>query len=392
MDPEINQLRKNQYYIFGKERFGPFLYHYSEWLLQEIMKDHMDKVFFLARDGFMMKKGFEKICIKKGVQIDNEYVYFSRKSIRTALLWKTENYIESLKYMSVSRYVSIENILEYYGYTPDQFESIAGKYNLELSKDILFSRLNSIEQIKAFYLAERDFIVKNSKEQYDRIIQYLHQISFEGNVAIVDIGWHGSMQFYLEELARCGDIDVKIRGFYVGIDALPDISGSTEGYIFSDENGRYRKSTLCFFAIWERLFQCQEGSTAGYTQGETSVLPLQDVYEYENDKEICMAIKNIQQGSLAVFDDISKMCSAEKANKKIMRFGKYPTLREVQLFAKFYNTDGKKIYYLPQKGIFRYGLKEFIHDFSNSSWKTGFMKQAFKIPFPYYWIYALLRR
>lgn len=54
--------------------------------------------------------------------------------------------------------------------------------------------------------------------------------------------------------------------------------------------------------------------------------------------------------------------------------------------------DGTKVYYLCQKPIYQYNLTEFIHAFRNSVWKTGFMKSAFKFPFPYYFIYELIKK
>ena len=57
-----------------------------------------------------------------------------------------------------------------------------------------------------------------------------------------------------------------------------------------------------------------------------------------------------------------------------------------------YNMDGTKVYYLCQKPIYQYNLKEFIHACRNSVWKTGFMKSAFKFPFPYYFIYELIKK
>lgn len=76
----------------------------------------------------------------------------------------------------------------------------------------------------------------------------------------------------------------------------------------------------------------------------------------------------------------------------LMKFGMYPTLSQTKIFRFFYTTDGKKTYFLPQKNVFCYSPKEFFLALSNSMWKTGFMKEAFKIPFPYYWIYKFIRR
>ena len=76
----------------------------------------------------------------------------------------------------------------------------------------------------------------------------------------------------------------------------------------------------------------------------------------------------------------------------LIKCGKNPSLKNVKLFSFFYNTDGIKEYYVSQKGLFQYKPKELLHELSNSVWKTGFMKSVFKIPFPYYWVYCLLKK
>ena len=75
-----------------------------------------------------------------------------------------------------------------------------------------------------------------------------------------------------------------------------------------------------------------------------------------------------------------------------IKFGMHPSLAQTKLFKFFYTMDGERLYFLPQKSLFHYKPKEFIQDLRNSMWKTGFMKEAFKIPFPYFWIYQLMKK
>lgn len=60
-------------------------------------------------------------------------------------------------------------------------------------------------------------IKEKSEQQRKYLMQYLKQINFQGNCAIVDIGWHGSMQYYLEKFCELNDIKVELHGYYVGI-------------------------------------------------------------------------------------------------------------------------------------------------------------------------------
>ena len=79
---KINKLEQEKYYEFGREYFGPFLLGFTRWLHSEIKKQEIQKVFFFARDGWMMERAF-RLIVKSN--IEEGYVYFSRKSIRQAL-------------------------------------------------------------------------------------------------------------------------------------------------------------------------------------------------------------------------------------------------------------------------------------------------------------------
>ena len=74
----------------------------------------------------------------------------------------------------------------------------------------------------------------------------------------------------------------------------------------------------------------------------------------------------------------------------LIDFGLKPSIADTKVFSFFYNIDGQKYFFLPQKKIFQYKPGELLRALNYSPWKTGFMKSLFKIPFPYYVIYRTL--
>lgn len=107
-------------------------------------------------------------------------------------------------------------------------------------------------------------------------------------------------------------------------------------------------------------------------------------------------MKEWQEGALDFIKKISLRQDILVENKiwaiPLINVGKNPTNKQIKLFEFLYNVDGIKNYYVCQKSLWEYDLEEFIHSLSNSVWKTGFMKSAFKIPLPYFWIYELIRK
>ena len=387
--------KRSEYYDFGFEYFGPFLYGFTTWLKQRLEAEGLTKVYFFSRDGYMMQKAFDLLA---PAFPKTQYVYFSRKSLRQSLLWKCDGFSSSLKYLTYENFISVGRLLDYYGFGEAERESIAKTHGWDLAEDLPWATLSDNKKAEAIFEVLQEDILRKSREQYDLLESYLNSIRMEGAVAIVDIGWIGSMQYALEEFARLSGRDLDVHGFYVGMNPENPVTGAAEGWLYNKGDLALRKSLLCFFGGLEKLFQSQEGSTDGYIWKDGTAVPVLASYEYEGDAPVLSAISDWQQGALDFVKGVLKDPAAvETAALRdwampLVEFGKSPTLRGVKLFSFFYNVDGTKQYFVAQKPVFKYRPKELAHDLSNSVWKTGFMKSVLKLPFPYFRIYDSLRK
>jgi hypothetical protein len=157
-----------------------------------------------------------------------------------------------------------------------------------------------------------------------------------------------------------------------------------------------KKSTLCFFGIYEKLFQRIEGSTSGYIEKDGIVEATKADYEYSDDDSMINVIKEMHSGASDCFASLCNIADNSvdlvEYAMPLLLYGEKPTLEQALLFRNMYNTDGIKTYFLPQKPLRQYKFSEFKRDLSNSSWKTGFLKAALKVPFPYDWIYKVMKK
>ena len=387
------ETKNSIFYTFGHDVFGPFLFGFSEWLKRHIDEKQYKKVFFFSRDGFLMKKAFDIIDSNEN---STEYVYFSRKSLRQALLWKTDSFDESLKYLAWERYISMGKLLEYFGFDEKERQEIAEKNNLNLDRDLAYEEIVKDAEANQVYSLYKKSIIEKSKEQSILLLKYLTQIDMHDSIAIIDIGWHGSMQYYLELFLAEHCIDVIIDGYYVGILPNVPLKSNVFGYVYDEKRPQKRKEILCFFGVFERLFQGFEGSTNGYKYvSDEKVEPALAQYEYDGELPLVKRIKEWQQAALNYVMENKRNLNKldhDKLMQPLLHFGKSPTLKDTNIFAGFYTYDGSKRYFICNKKIYQYKPKAFIHDLSNSQWKTGFLKSAFKIPFPYYKIYEVIRK
>ncbi len=382
----------SDYYRFGFDYFGPFLYGYTKWLYEITHLKGIDNILFFSRDGYMMKKAYDSL--PGGV--DTKYVYFSRKSLRQALLCHANDYKSSLKYYSWKRFVTVAELLDFYGFDHNEWGKIAAKQKIDLKKEYVYEELPDSPELNELYDSLKQEINRRSDIQSELLLKYINQIGLNDSSAVVDIGWHGNMQYYLEEFLKINGIKIRLKGFYVGINASKKQDGDLYGYLYSDNDQSLRKSTLCFFGIYEKLFQSLEGSTTGYVEKDGLIDVSKAEYEYADDINMVAAIEDMQNGAMDCFN---KLCAEEilETDYKafampLLYYGQRPTLKEALLFKNMYNTDGIKTYFLPQKKLSQYKFKELKRDLSNSSWKTGFMKAVFRVPFTYDWIYKVMRK
>lgn len=375
-------------YKFGRDYFGPFLYEFTKWINKEISLNSLKKVFFLSRDGYMMIRAYEI------VHRDSEakYVYFSRHSLRFALIYRCTNYEESLQYVTKEHYVSLSKLLKYYGFDEEERKKIFEKYNIRFDTDYLYDELRSNKQLKKIYEESADTIKARSLQQADILKKYLSYIGMNGNCAIVDIGWHGSMQYYLEKFAENENIELTIHGLYLGINPLYKTKGKMEGFLFDSDKASMRKKVLCFLGGYEKLFQSQEGSTIGYVVQENGdISPYYDRYEYEDRPDIVRRIIFWQKGAIDYITDSVNEVKKDSIYR-LISFGMNPPRWGIEMFKEFYVYDGDKQWFVSDKPFIKYGFNELKHAISGSVWKTGFMKSLFRIPFPYFTIYKVIRK
>lgn len=383
------------YAAFGRDYLGPFLYAYISWLYEKITSAGIQKIFFLARDGYLMEKAFQIFQEKKHTNLEAKYVYFSRRSIRQALFWRCETYRESLQFLPNTRhYISVGGILEYWGFNQDEQQAIAEEYKLDLETDLRTESLPDNTELQELYQKLRCRINEKSKEQDDLLLRYLDRIGMTGYCAIADIGWEGRMQQYMELYAESRGLPLSFKGYYLGIHPVVPVKGEAEGFLYDDSRPSLRKSVHVSHGLYEKLFQSGDGSTIGYREENGKIVPVLAKYEFEDQTELQDRIRTWQNATLGyVRWAIRERVPADiSLAMPIVDIGKHPRMKDIRMFSFLYNEDGKRDYLISQKNLLHYRPRELVHDLANSQWKTGFLKSVFKLPLPYYALYSLLKK
>lgn len=385
-----NRIDRNWDYFFrtGYECFGPLLYGFTKWLLSEFVTKGIEKVFFLSRDGQIIKKAFDSIS---NGAIKSSYLYVSRKALLSP----------SLKlYKNADAFKSSFQFP--YKFTAERLCKIIGCENKEIIDEILTETntqncifyFDSIYDNKAFddiYYLTREKLSKYVNKQFDLFKEYLDEMKFQGKVAVVDIGWYGNMQKNLLSLARAYKCNCDISGYYVAMSPSNDMKHrqNMKGFLFDcfHNQNLYKKEQL-FNAAFELLFTGNHGTVLGYEHGDTVKTRLGS-YEID-DTESLAIINNYQAGALKFCKDASDEGILDTPSTDYIShvlFNQFinPNLIDAEKWGNitFEDYGRKKLVTFKSIRYYFFHFMSFLRDYQNSIWKVGFLKQFLRGKFQY---------
>lgn len=303
--------------------FSPVVVMYALYILRQAEKRGIRRLYFLARDGYLVYKAATALCKKNGLDIHCSYFYCSRYSLRMAAYrFHDDSAFDRLFIYSYR--LTAENMLCRGGFTPEEREKVYSEIAFDGSAeaDIMDRKTfdefcGRVKKSAAF----EEILQRKSDAAYDNIVSYIKKegLGDYDSIGIVDLGWTGSLQYTLRRLLDSMDIKTTITGFYVGMLEKPKSSdgSSYDTWLFTEKSKRIK----AWFAhnLLECLFSAPHGMTVGYEKHGDDVQPV--LSDSENDSRYVKTIEDItlkliESGSLKYNDAHRKI--ALKLFKKIM--------------------------------------------------------------------------
>lgn len=294
---------------WGYRHVGPLLAGFGTWLVRELRRSGVSRAFFLARDGYLIKSGVDRILAAgsaKDSRMATEYLFASRRSYNFASITRVDN--DSLEFLAggTSRL------------TPRQFlariDIDIDRHPAELRQAGLISADNPVSSAhdrrrlcELLRLLESR-IIDQARAEFTALECYFEAqgLADQAELAIVDLGWHGSLQWAIEKLiARIGP-KTRTTGFYLGTFAparrYADKGMRMRGYLC--ENGlptTMDRSIKLSVEIIEWIFSAPHGSVRRFVTTSDGVQPLLAELDFEPARwERAGAV---QRGALEFLDD-----------------------------------------------------------------------------------------
>lgn len=195
----------------GYYGFGMFLLGYAKWIMEQAIRDKMDRLYFLSRDGLIMKKAYDLLAKHYPDAPESHYLLCSRRAVNLAKI-KDDSGIIDLLNVDYAQ-TSLSHLLNArFGLKDSDVDTgLLKQHGLTID-----SRVNAKHRVvlKEILLAHKDKIFAVAKRERENYLEYLENENFlgDGNIAIVDIGYAGTMQESLYELT---DHRKPIQGYYL---------------------------------------------------------------------------------------------------------------------------------------------------------------------------------
>ena len=370
---------KNEPYQWGYQYLGPLMYGFVKWLNTKLIDEDFDRIYFLSREGYFIKKAFE--IVNPSFKVPTSYLYVSRKStiIPTAL-----KLIEGMPINDVTRLVftnrslTFSDVLNEIGMSQQEIAAFCSRFRFHAEQLVPSSFPAAVEyEIKTKMLTY-------ARDQRELLMKYLQQENFfSSNVALVDIGWRGSMQKALSRLVK--DYGrTEIHGYYLGFskEAASDCHLHAEGYVFSPSSKEQNEELLTGFrGLMETLFMPPHGSTINYLHDGNQVTPHLDKLEYsKTDTETLTQIQNgaldylnmIVRSAFVRIDENDSAYSFQHLAESLYN----PSPGVFTLFNSIHFYDHGKSSPMAQKVDLRnwLNINSTKKKFLDSPWRIGFIK------------------
>ena len=275
----------DDYYVFGSTFAAPILYGYINYIIENCKRLDIKHLYFISRDGYILKKIADVVIKEKGINIKNHYFFGSRKAFRIPNEKNFADFIKTILY-EFEKNKDIKYIQEF----------------IPIFNNTVFSEITDIEK---FLMENKKNILEYFSSKKDVLIKYLKQeINFDINdFAFVDLGGSGYSQDALNDVVNLfKKTNIKTFYFYNSEYVNHNLSSKYDYYI-SNKGCRLWLELLC---------RAPHGQVIGYQENENGkVIPIFDEYD------LCETSIWNMDSYISGIEEFSKNMAGFEVNNKI---------------------------------------------------------------------------
>ena len=290
----------------GQTIAAPIYIGFAQWLLDQVAKSAPGLVLFCARDGRIVKAVYDRLAPASGIAIDARYLMVSRRALvfpAIEALGAAELHLLCGNFTGLR----LEAYLSRIGLQPAACAAVARQHGLDLEDEIDSPARDAA--LRAVIMALEPDILAIARRERAVLCRYLQQEGCldGGALALVDVGWHGSLQKALAAIVSSEAPATTIAGYYFGthedVVRIGPAAGTTLGWFVDagrpEDRDRIARTQ---WAILEFLFTAPHGSVLGYAETEGRVQAVLQEHESPAANRYGQAAAEVQAAALETVD------------------------------------------------------------------------------------------
>ncbi len=328
----------NEAKSIGASIGASILFPYVWWIVNSSKEKGIKRLYFIARDGYILKKIADSIINEYKYDIETHYIYGSRLAWRIPSIneknndlyklmrWSYANKINTIEALSKFFQLPINDFIKYLPYEYRKPETIIS----ELSVVNLVKKLNDNIEFK-------EYLINYHKEKRELVVQYLKQEvnTEDDNFAFVELAGGGYTQGCLAHIIS-EFYKNKIKTFFFKLDRVNLMKNCTY-YNFIP-------SYLELNLIIEMICRAPHGQTIGYRLKEGKILPVLGESEGEalinhGFNDYVSGVESFTKEYIAIINKMQKHGYSIELLLKYMNYiTKTPNESILNFFAKMPNS------------------------------------------------------
>ncbi|HEU5076651.1 MAG TPA: hypothetical protein VFU02_20820, partial [Polyangiaceae bacterium] len=202
-----------QPFYFGYAALGPVVAGYAMWLQRTAAKHGIERLFFLSREGAILKQVYDVLHAADFAGPPSEYFLASRRALRAASITSRSDLLSVAACTFHDEGTTVARLFEARFGLPEHLISDSGLRHAgyRSAQDRVSNSPAGLLKIGALALALEDEIVRHSARERANYFKYIERTNLLAtkNLALVDLGWAGNMQDSLQKL-----VGRSIPGYY----------------------------------------------------------------------------------------------------------------------------------------------------------------------------------
>lgn len=199
-------------YNLGYAAIGPMLVGYMQWLTRQAQKEGLGRLYFLSREGWVLKQVYDALNKDNPQAVPSHYLYSSRRAVRVASI-RNQNDILNVASQPYSDGVTVGQLLSYrFGLSAEHIDpAILSRFGYQHCDEKL--GITSADKVRFSRLCQglHAGILAQATRERSAYLRYLTEAGLmdEQKAGIVDIGWKANMQGSLGAL-----LGKPLHGYY----------------------------------------------------------------------------------------------------------------------------------------------------------------------------------